>query len=332
MAVQLINQTTALTGGGSTNATPVGYCHDLTLVVHPDGSLTPNAVVLGNKGDLNIARLTFDVSELESAHVINPLSEYIASVIIYDPTQERSETNPRTYPMSGEYWVVPESLLQTAVTYRCLFTLTERSSGHTTPSMEHWVSNEFTAMVNQTLWDADVAAAIEDPIIYSDTYGYLVKPPILLAPTADHYRINANSTDLGMKKDVFVKRVEFAENGLDEGFVNKYGVFIMNTDPRVIYAVKFNEITTGTYGCLIPKEVTAVPGAVQFLVVVTTETVEDNLNVSDDGFKRWVGNTLNFIVADNFLDTVSPGQSNFVLFDGSILYTFDGLTFRAKEE
>lgn len=331
MAVLLVNRTTPLVGGGTTSNTPVGYCHDLTLIVHADGSLTPNNVVLGNKGDLNITRVTFDVTELEMAQVIDPLSDYISAVIVYNPTEERSENNPKTYEIDGPSWIVPEEVSTNAVQYRCLFTLTEREPPHTTPETEKWVSNEFISVVNDTYWDQYVEAALEHPIIYQDTYGYLVKPPIVLTPSEDHYQLLANDTNLGEKRDIFVKRVEFNEDlekQLDEGFVYKYGVFISGED---VYVVKFNEVAAGKYACLVPKEITGIEGKVDFLGIVTTEQVEDNPDVDDDGFKRWVSNNLQFEVSNNFLESDLPTWIQFVLSDDSELRTSRDFRFAVED-
>jgi hypothetical protein len=53
---------------------------------------------------------------------------------------------------------------------------------------------------------------------------------------------------------------------------------------------------------LIPKEITANAGTYLYLIVAMTADVIDNPLIEDDGFKRWVSNTLSFSVANNFLE------------------------------
>lgn len=319
-------------GQVTNNAIPRGYCHDLVLTVHANGVITPNTIVLGNKGDVNIARLNFDVSELIAQHILDPLAEYASDLVVYDTSKPRSDDNPKTYIVDAPDWAVPEELLQQKASYQCLYILTERGGTHTTTDQEKWVSMEFTATVNDTLWGEAIEQALESPIIYVDDYGYLVKVPILITPTPDHYAITVTDSELGNKKDVFVKRFELLEQGLDEGFVHHYGVFITDS---TIYAVLFKNFGT-RYGCLIPKEITNVACEVDFLLIATSITEEegaDSPDYSDDGFKRWVGNALHFTVLDNFLSDETPSyESNFLLSDGSVLLTRQRAVFTIPEE
>ena len=346
-------------------AAPQGYCHDLKLKVsrdgviqrlHPDGSgaTISGPIILGNKGDLNITRLTFDLTDLQETVSASLLGHYVAKLGIYDTKADPATSEPKIYTIATRQWVVPEEILAKSTTYRCILILLERAADENTIDLtEQWVSQEFITIVQNTFWNNNVQTAINNAIDYQkdydEQYGYLTKIPILLNPDAEHYNIKTDTDNFGMKKDMYVKRLEFTDVDLDEGFTHRYGIFVTSEESEeTIYAVKFSSFSIpgrtkpNTYVCLIPQEVTAVAGTVQFCIVATTDDVDSTPDIADDLpdrlFKRWVGNPLLFTVTDNFLTTIDTYipegeiQSSFILPDGSILITVDNKLFQTKEE
>ena len=299
MAVQLINSSVSLQGGGTTDVTPVGYCHEITLRVLSNGNISPNSFNFGNKGDINITKINFDVSDLINNNIIN-LNEYSMTLFCFDPSQAHSENNPIKFYITDNEWIIPSSLTLNHLnsSYKFILLIKEVQGVHTNPARECWISQEFSGSNNDTNWDAAMSTAIDNATTIIDNYGYLAKPPIILTLSGDHNSINISSNDLGYKFDNYVKRIQFVDSQIDEGFVNKYGVFYFDNN---YVAYKFQEVTTNTYGLLLPSDFFTINGNIPFTLVATTENVEDNITVTDDGYKRWVSNTVTLTVNNNWL-------------------------------
>lgn len=65
----------------SVSPTYEGYCHEITITLHLDGSVTPKTIPFGNCGDKNITRFSFNVQELIAA--VPTLKEDYTFILIF---------------------------------------------------------------------------------------------------------------------------------------------------------------------------------------------------------------------------------------------------------
>lgn len=306
----------------SVSPTYEGYCHEITITLHLDGSVTPKTIPFGNCGDKNITRFSFNVQELMTA--VPALKEnYTFYINIYDPSLPKSSTNPARYTITDKF-VLPNSYTEKAGSYKCIFCLTEKSGSehNTTDTTEQWVSKVCTAVVNPTIWDESLVDNLAVATILADNPNFLTKPAVILIPKSDHYTIIASTINLGQKMDRYIRRIEMVggTTGLDSGLDARYGVFICET---AIFVTKFKVSPKG-YTCWVPPEVCSVPGTWTFIVVAQT----GDGDTAADASKRWISNTLLFTIADNFLSSVTTADTNFVLANHKLLYTRDAKLFR----
>lgn len=307
----------------SVSPTYEGYCHEITVTLHLDGSVTPKTIPFGNCGDKNITRFSFNVQELIAA-VPTLKEDYTFYINIYDPSLPKSSTNPAQYTITDKF-ILPSSYTEKAGSYRCIFCLTEKSGNehNTTDTTEQWVSKICTAVVNPTIWDESLVDNLAAATILADNPNFLTKPAVILTPKSDHYTIVTSAVNLGQKMDRYIRRIEMVggATGLDDGLDARYGVFICET---AIFVTKFKAGTEG-YSCWVPPEVCSVPDTWTFIVVAQT----NDGDTAADCSKRWVSNTLLFTVTDNFLSSVTAADANFVLANRKLLYTRDAKLFRA---
>lgn len=307
----------------SVSPTYEGYCHEITITLHLDGSVTPKTIPFGNCGDKNITQFSFNVQELIAA-VPTLKEDYTFYINIYDPSLPKSSTNPAQYTITDKF-ILPNSYTEKAGSYRCIFCLTEKSGNehNTTDTTEQWVSKICTAVVNPTIWDESLVDNLAAATILADNSNFLTKPAVILTPKSDHYTIVASAVNLGQKMDRYIRRIEMVggATGLDDGLDTRYGIFICET---AIFVTKFKAGTKG-YSCWVPPEVCSVPGTWFFIVVAQT----GDGDTAADCSKRWISNTLLFTVTDNFLSSVTAADANFVLANRKLLYTRDAKLFRA---
>lgn len=300
-----------------------GYCHEITITLHLDGSVTPKTIPFGNCGDKNITRFSFNVQELIAA-VPTLKEDYTFYINIYDPSLPKSSTNPAQYTITDKF-ILPSNYTEKAGSYRCTFCWTEKSGNehNTTDTTEQWVSKICTAVVNPTIWDESLVDNLAAATILADNSNFLTKPAVILTPKSDHYTIVTSAVNLGQKMDRYIRRIEMVggATGLDSGLDARYGIFICET---AIFVTKFKTGNKG-YSCWVPPEVCSVPGTWAFIVVAQTSDGDTAANCS----KRWISNTLLFTVTDNFLSSVTAADANFVLANRKLLYTRDAKLFRA---
>ena len=162
MSILSMPATSVLIEGGTTPNTPFGYCHELQLVANVDGTISPSSFIFGNKGDINVTSLDIDISALEALYG-DILSKYSLVLSIYNPNEEYSAFNPYNYTLYTNHFPIPENITKksTQTPYRCLLKLTEKvpSDGHI-DEQEIWISKEFTATVNDTLWNDQIQQII----------------------------------------------------------------------------------------------------------------------------------------------------------------------------
>lgn len=304
---------------GTGSSTYEGYCHEITITLNLDGSVSPRVIPFGNCGDKNITQFSFNVQSLIVA-VPTLKDNYTFSLNIYDPSLPKTNDNPTKYTFTDKF-VLPEKYTAKAGTYKCIFCLTENTNDahNTTDTLEQWVSQVCTAVVNPTVWDDSLMDFFDSITTIVDNAGFLAKPAIILTPRSDHYSIQANNINLGQKMDRYIRRIEMASNSaLDSGLDTRYGVFVRET---AVSVVKFS-IKAQTYTCWVPPEVCSTPGTWMFMVVAQTAEETDGTPL-----KRWVSNTLLFTIADNFLSSVALTNASFVLANRKLLYTRDAEAF-----
>lgn len=226
-----------------------GYCHTIRLKVALDGRVVlqdgagGSQIILGNQGDKNITQLIFDVSALSEAvpDQTKTLDDY-QHVLIFDygepqPTSGLNyviyELTPNTkYDSLSEdlYQVAPELTSKTG-TFKMIYALLEKveneASGNT-EGREIFISKEFTGIVNPTdienITEEDISAATE----IVDTEKRFTKNSLLISPSNDHYSISQSHSELGEKRDQFVRRIvlnESINSRLDEGLDYRIACF-----------------------------------------------------------------------------------------------------------
>ena len=288
--------------------THAGYCHELTITIKANSTTLPTSICLGNYGDDNITRLTFDLSELMTTGILtNSFDDYIYKIAVYDPAKPADHehgTNPKVFVINRIDWPVPEALTtfsQNQNLELVLIILEPLNETYSTTGREIFISDKIKATVNPTLWQAGYQDLIDATDDEEDNEGYFAKDPIILTPTSDHYKVLANGKILGNKVDQYITRINLnnAETALDEGLDARFAIFKKD---NTVYCSKFHDTTNPVVqSCWIPPEVTQTEGEWKYFVVAQTCEYVDLVDEPDDGFKRWVGNELSGTISDNFL-------------------------------
>lgn len=305
------------------NNTASGFCHEYTVTINKDGSVSPATLSFGNYGDKNITQIKFDLSDLTYQGQFN-LKNYTHVLVVRFPevVDEENGLDYKTYELSydenstSSVFEVPEEITTSGVlSYQLIYALLESSNeGNVADQQEIFISKTFLASMQQTDWSDDID--LQRAITYSDSELSLVKPRIILSPESSHSVISASGSNLGEKRDSFIKRIilnEDSESKLDEGLINRFliiGDFVIR--------MNFDVLRKNICSCFIPKDITTKAGTYSYFIIA-----ENN-----DGDKRWVSNTLTLTVNDNFLDDKKDititSENNLLTSDNISIISSDG--------
>lgn len=268
----------------------LGFCHEIDITIHINGSLTPSSIILGNKGDSSITLLKFHLEELEEADLCSGgLDNYEHILSASNGIELYANYNSDEHISTVS---IPGTMLENAGTLQLLYELVEINppSGNINQK-EVFVSNVFSGIIYDTDWNADLVNLIAEAETQDDLFECLTKRNIIIEPDELHYHINLDSLILGNKYDNYITRLTFVDDSdLDKGFVNRYALFKIDED---IYITKFKEISDSdtTMACWVPQVVSYTPGLVKVFIIATTKTN-----------KRWVSNSVIARIQDNFLE------------------------------
>ena len=317
-----------------------GYCHTIRLKVALDGKVVSqdgangSQIILGNQGDKNITQLIFDVSALSEAvpDQTKTLDDY-QHVLIFDygepqPTSGLNyviyELTPNTkYDSLSEdlYQVAPE-LTSKAGTFKMIYALLEKvedEANGNTEGREIFISKEFIGVVNPTdienITEEDISAATE----IVDTEKRFTKNSLLISPSNDHYSISQSHSELGEKRDQFIRRIvlnESINSRLDEGLDYRIACFgNVASNEWTLTRMLFNNSRKNICSCFIPSEITKHAGEYKVFFIAQTDLrdTDGNFQVNESTFKRWVSNTITLKVNNNFLDDDDDSNVDFVI-------------------
>lgn len=295
-----------------------GFCHEVSLVLGINGSVTPNKIILGNKGDKEITELVFNYDALRNADFVNgDIEEFTHILAIQLPSGEVSEYTLTLGEDGKSHFTIPAEICEESGSISLIYKLDEKEEATGNISQQEvFISDMFKGTVTTTDWEdwmeEELNAINED----DDVLLYLSKPDIVIQPSEDHYTIKTSSTDLGNKRDRYMTRLTFnnSTGNLDEGLDDRYAIFFTNS--TIVTISKFSSVSDDDriMTAWVPPVVTESAGWKNLMLVARTS----------DKNKRWISNTLKMHVDDNFLQGVTR----------ALFYTNDedSLAFKVESE
>lgn len=302
-----------------------GYCHTIKLKVGLDGSVintkdSSTHIMLGNQGDRNITQLIFDVSALDEVipDQTKTLSEY-QHVLIFNYDEPQAAANGQNYiaytlssneAYDEDFYQVIPGLTAKPGTYKMIYALLEKVENTTdgnTEGREIFISKEFTGTVNATEIENITEEQISTASEIVDTERRFTKNSLLVSPSDDHYSVSQNHSELGEKRDQFIRRIvlnEGTDSRLDEGLDYRIACFGNAANEWTLTRMLFSNARKNICSCFIPSEITKHAGQYKVFFIAQTDLqdADGNFQIDESAFKRWVSNSIILNVNNNFLD------------------------------
>lgn len=278
--------------------TSIDYCHEVSIAIGINGSVTPSSVILGNYGDINITRLTINLDDLKKCDEKHyNLSLYDHLLLIKNTTNNTIESYDCNYDAAKNqaYLEIPGTITSTLPPgrYKLIYVLQEQDAANgSTSHAEQFVSDEFSGIINATSWDTVKDFNFNDVPQDTDILGFLTKPSINISLVeGNNYKIYSISRVLGNKGDKFIKRLTWKDPVFTEWNLDK--VYVVFSNAHLTALTRFTAIPTykNLWTAWVPQEITEYAEPCSVFIISIDGTSE----------RRWISNSLQFEIKDNFL-------------------------------